>query len=64
MLVLGLGDYTDCGNALLDNGKLLAAIDDERLVRKASVLGIPRGSIREVLTLAGDPCGAGGWRAT
>ena len=53
MLVLGLGDFTDCGNALLDNGRVVAAINDERLVRKQSVLGIPRESIRVVLALAG-----------
>jgi carbamoyltransferase len=53
MLVLGLGDYTDCGSALLDDGRVVAAINDERLVRKRSVLGIPRESIREVLALAG-----------
>ena len=53
MLVLGLGDYTDCGSALLDSGRVVAAINDERLVRKPSVLGIPRESIREVLALAG-----------
>ncbi len=53
MLVLGLGDYIDCGSALLDNGRVVAAINDERLVRKPSVLGIPRESIREVLALAG-----------
>ena len=53
MLVLGLGDYTDCGSALLDDGRVVAAINDERLVRKPSVLGIPRESIREVLALAG-----------
>ena len=53
MLVLGLGDYTDCGSALLDNGRVVAAINDERLVRQPSVLGIPRESVREVLSLAG-----------
>ena len=53
MLVLGLGDYTDCGSALLDGGRVVAAINDERLVRQPSVLGIPRESIREVLALAG-----------
>ena len=53
MLVLGLGDYIDCGSALLDNGRVVAAINDERLVRRRSVLGIPRESIREVLALAG-----------
>lgn len=53
MLVLGLGDYTDCGSALLDDGRVVAAINDECLVRQASVLGIPRESIREVLALAG-----------
>ena len=55
MLVLGLGDYTDCGSALLDDGNVVAAINDERLVRKRSVLGIPRESIREVLALAEVP---------
>ena len=55
MLVLGLGDYTDCGSALLDGGRVVAAINDERLVRQRSVLGIPRESIREVLALAGVP---------
>ena len=53
MLVLGLGDYADCGSALLDNGSVVAAINDERLLREPSVLGIPRESIREVLRLAG-----------
>ncbi|MFV2006905.1 MAG: carbamoyltransferase C-terminal domain-containing protein, partial [Longimicrobiales bacterium] len=55
MLVLGLGDYTDCGSALLDDGRVVAAINDERLVRQRGVLGIPRESIREVLALAGVP---------
>jgi carbamoyltransferase len=53
MLVLGLGDFTDCGSALLDDGRVVAAINDERLVRQRAVLGIPRESIREVLSLAG-----------
>ena len=47
------GDYIDCGSALLDNGRVVAAINDERLVRKRSVVGIPRESIGEVLALAG-----------
>ena len=53
MLVLGLSDYTDCGSALLDDGKVVASINDERLVRQRSVLGIPRESIAEVLAIAG-----------
>lgn len=53
MLVLGLGDYTDCGSAILDDGRVVAAINDERLVRQRSVLGIPRESIHQVLALAG-----------
>ncbi|MEE8491764.1 MAG: carbamoyltransferase C-terminal domain-containing protein [Acidimicrobiia bacterium] len=48
-----MGDYTDCGSALLDSGRVVAAINDERLVRQPSVLGIPRESIWEVLALAG-----------
>ena len=51
MLLLGLGDHVDCGSALLDDGKLVAAINDERLVREKMVFGIPRESIRAVLDL-------------
>ncbi len=53
MYVLGLGDHVDCGSALLEDGKIVAAINDERLVREKMVFGVPRRSIRAVLDLAG-----------
>lgn len=53
MYVLGLGDHIDCGSALLKDGKIVAAVNDERLVREKMVFGIPRKSIRTVLELEG-----------
>lgn len=53
MYVLGLGDHVDCGSALLEDGRVLAAINDERLVREKMVFGVPRESIKAVLELAG-----------
>lgn len=53
MYVLGLGDHVDCGSALLEDGVVLAAINDERLVREKMVFGVPRESIRAILDLAG-----------
>src|SRR5690348_517976 len=53
MYILGLGDHVDCGSALLQDGHIIAAINDERLVREKMVFGVPRESIRAVLGLAG-----------
>jgi carbamoyltransferase len=53
MYVLGLGDHVDCGSALLEDGRIVAAINDERLVREKMVFGVPRESIRTVLELTG-----------
>lgn len=53
MLILGLGDHIDCGSALVEDGKVLAAVNDERLVREKMVFGVPRRSIREVMDIAG-----------
>jgi carbamoyltransferase len=53
MYILGIGDHVDCGSALLQDGVLLAAINDERLVREKMVFGVPRESIRAVLELKG-----------
>lgn len=53
MLILGLGDHIDCGSALVDDGKVVAAVNDERLVREKMVFGVPRRSIREVMDIAG-----------
>ncbi len=53
MYVLGLGDHVDCGSALLEDGRVMAAINDERLVREKMVFGVPRRSMRAVLELTG-----------
>ncbi|MBI4364933.1 MAG: carbamoyltransferase [Candidatus Latescibacteria bacterium] len=53
MVILGLGDHIDCGSAILVDGRVLAAINDERLVREKMVFGVPRKSIRAVLELTG-----------
>ena len=38
MSVLRLGDHVDCGSALLENGKIVAAIHDG-LVREKMIFG-------------------------
>jgi carbamoyltransferase len=53
--VLGLTTEGDSGAVLVDNGSIVAAINEERLSRLKLVEGIPRGSIREVLRLAKTP---------
>lgn len=56
MKILGLGTGMDSGAALIEDGHILAAINEERLCRWKLVEGFPRGSIREVLRLANtDP---------
>lgn len=56
MNILGIGDHIDCGTALVRDGRVVAAVNDERLVREKMVFGIPRESIRAVLELSGlDP---------
>lgn len=53
MYVLGLGDHIECGSALLEDGRVVAAINDERLVREKMVSGVPRRSIATILELSG-----------
>lgn len=49
MQILGIGDHVSCGSALVRDGKLIAAITDERIVREKMVFGIPRESIKMIL---------------
>ena len=49
MHVLGIGDHVSCGSCLAVDGRLAAAINDERLVREKMVFGVPRESIRTIL---------------
>src|SRR3989344_7625418 len=52
MIILGITDGHDAGAALLRDGKILAAVNEERLVREKLFTGIPKQSIKEVLSLA------------
>lgn len=53
MQILGVGDHVSCGSALVQNGKLVSAITDERLVRQKMVFGVPRESIQMILKTCG-----------
>jgi len=53
MNVLGITDGITCGAAAVQDGRILAAINEERLVRKKMAYGFPSEAIREVLRLAG-----------
>ncbi len=53
MYILGIGDHVNAGSALLRDGQIVAAVNDERLVREKMVFGVPRESIASVLDLAG-----------
>lgn len=53
MRVLGIGDHVSCGSALVEDGKLVSAITDERLVREKMVFGFPRESIKAILAYHG-----------
>ena len=53
MKVLGLGTGGDSGAAIVEDGRLVAAVNEERLSRLKLVVGFPRASIREVLALSG-----------
>ncbi|HEX9757389.1 MAG TPA: carbamoyltransferase C-terminal domain-containing protein [Nitrospiria bacterium] len=52
MKILGITDHIISGAAILEDGKVLAAVNEERLVRKKMVMGFPRKSIAEVFRLA------------
>ena len=51
MYVLGIATHVTCGSALIKDGVVVAAVNDERLVRKKMVFGFPRQSIRKVIDL-------------
>ncbi len=53
MLILGITDGVSCGAALAEDGKLLAAVNEEALSRLKMAEGFPRGSIAEVMRIAG-----------
>ncbi len=53
MRVLGIGTEEDAGAALVENGRIVAAVNEERLCRMKLAMGFPHASIREVLRLGG-----------
>lgn len=53
MKILGIHDGHNCGATLLVDGKVLAAVSEERLTRKKNELGYPERSIVEVLDIGG-----------
>jgi carbamoyltransferase len=53
MRILGIGDHVVSGAAVVEDGRLVAAINEERLVRRKMVMGFPWESIEAVMKLAG-----------
>ena len=53
MRILGISDHLTCGAAFIEDGRIVAAVNEERLARMKMVMGFPRKSISEVLDLAG-----------
>lgn len=49
MKVLGLYDWHNCGASLVEDGKIIAAIEEKRLSRNKIEFGFPALSITEVL---------------
>ena len=52
MRVLGITTEGDSGAAIVEDGRILAAVNEERLSRLKLVVGFPRGAIREVMDLS------------
>ncbi len=53
MKILGIVDTMTSGAAVLVDGKIEAAVSEERMIRKKMALGFPEMSINEVLDLSG-----------
>lgn len=53
MLILGISDGQTSGAALVRDGKVIAAINEERIVRLKQAKGFPRLSIQMVMDIAG-----------
>lgn len=52
MIILGIGFLSEASAAILRDGKLVAAVSEERLNRRKLWYGYPEGAIAEVLKLA------------
>src|SRR3989337_2657062 len=51
VITLGINDGHNAGAALVRNGEVVAAIQEERLVNKKNYSGVPRQAIREVFRI-------------
>ena len=52
IIILGINDGHDCGAALIRNGKVIAAVQEERLSNIKHHSGVPEISIRGVFKIA------------
>ena len=52
MRILGIADGQTSGAAVVEDGRILAAVNEERIARVKMARGFPRASIAEVLTLS------------
>jgi carbamoyltransferase len=55
MIILGISSQHDAGAALLVDGQVVAAVNEERLNRQKLFWGLPQDSVRSVLKIAGVP---------
>jgi carbamoyltransferase len=53
MRILGVSDHFTSGAAVIEDGRIVAAVNEERLARMKMVMGFPRKSIAAVLDMAG-----------
>ncbi|MCH8868083.1 MAG: carbamoyltransferase [Chloroflexi bacterium] len=53
MIILGITDGDDSGAVLFKDGKILAAVNEERLTRMKLVVGFPYRAIEEVIRISG-----------
>lgn len=53
MVILGITDGQISGAAIIRDGQILAAVNEERLVRMKQARGFPRSSIKAVMQMAG-----------
>lgn len=49
MKILGIWDGHDAGACIVENGRILVAINEERLTRKKLDIGFPENSIKACL---------------
>lgn len=56
-MILGIHSGHDCGAAISSDGKLLAAVNEERITRNKMAFGVPKNSVDEVMRLAGAEIG-------